>query len=164
MILHWVLALVVFALVFVVIATLLAPSPRPILRGWHHGLGLAAWPVTAILLSWRLYLGSRLAPEPTLFAWQRMILRMLRGLIYGLLLILPPLGYLAASGQSAWVRVFSGSFLPGVVQSASAAAFVLGLHRTLAWTFLAALALHVGIALYHHTVLRDRLLRRILPE
>lgn len=164
MILHWGLTLVVFALVFTVIASMLAPSPRPVLRGWHHGLGLAIWPGAAILLFWRVYYGRRLAPEPTLFAWQRATMRLLNGLLYGLLLILPPLGFLAASGQSAWVRVFGGSFLPGVVQSASAAIFVLGLHRVLAWTFLAVLTLHVGIAIYHHTVLRDRLLRRILPE
>lgn len=164
MILHWALALVLLALVFTVLASVLAPSPRPVMRGWHHGLGLAIWPVTAMLLAWRFYYGPRLAPEPSLFPWQRLTLRVVAILLYGLLLVLPPLGYLAASGQGDWVRVFGGSFLPSVVQSAGAASFVLGLHRLLAWTFLAVLVLHIGIALYHHTVLRDRLLRRILPE
>lgn len=162
MVLHWVLAIVVLALATVVVVPAFVQAHVPVLRGWHHGLGLAVVPLAVVLMAWRLR-GRVPAPETTLFDWQLRVLAAARVLLYAHLLVLPPLGYLAASARDAWVRVFAGSFLPGVALSPAAAPVVVAAHRTLAWTFLALVAVHVGIALYHHFLLRDRLLRRMLP-
>lgn len=40
---------------------------------------------------------------------------------------------------------------------------MLRVHHTLAWTLLVLVSIHVLAALYHHIVLRDDVLRRMLP-
>lgn len=163
MLLHWALVPVVAGAAGLAIARPLAGAAVPTLVGWHAALGLAAWAGVWLLVAWRL-IGRPPVPEASLFAWQRAVHAALRQALYTLLLIVPPLGYLAASAQGGWVRIGTGNFLPGLAIAPDLRVAVVAAHRGAAWLLLAVVAVHAGIALYHHGVLRDRLLRRMLPE
>ena len=85
--------------------------------------------------------------------------------LHAFLLVLPPLGYLAASTMGSQVRLFGTLALPAIAMPprAELAIWLATAHRILAWSFLACTVIHVGVVLYHHLVVRDRMLRRMLP-
>jgi cytochrome b561 len=164
--LHWLLAALVFITIALSFAALLAGSPRAaaIARGWHNAFGIACWPIAFLLVAWRTR-GTPPLPEPTMFRWQRNAASTVRYLIYVLLITLPILGVLAASAQSEWLRFFTSTFVPSlpIWNWPRAASVIVVAHRVAGWLLVVLLILHVGVAIYHHRVVRDRMLERILP-
>lgn len=157
--------MVVTLLLGVSAASLVPGVVQPKLRALHQSLGLSLWVLGILLLVWRV-LGRAPGPESTRFSWQVAASRMVGVLLYGLLILLPPLGYLAASLRGDRVQLLGSISLPGVALPARVdwIVWLAGSHRILAWCFLACLFIHVGIALYHHFVVRDRTLQRMLPR
>jgi len=104
-VLHWNLVLVVTLLLGVSATTLVPGIVQSKLRGLHQSLGLTLWVLGMLLLAWRVF-GRAPGPESSRFSWQIAASRMVGVLLYGLLIVLPPLGYLAASlrggGSSCW--------------------------------------------------------------
>ncbi len=162
--LHWSLALVVMIQLGVSAATLMGGSVLPQLRGLHQGLGLVLWLLAMLLVLWRIY-GRSPRPEATRFTWQIATSRIVSTALYALLLVLPPLGYLAASMTASRVRLPGTLSMPSMPlpPNAELALWIAATHRLLAWSFLACVVIHLGIALYHHLVVRDRMLERMLP-
>jgi len=84
--------------------------------------------------------------------------------LYALLLIQPVLGWALSSAEDKPVHFF-GITLPALVASDEDLADTLTVwHQNVAWVLLALITLHIGAALWHHFVLRDRTLRMMLPE
>lgn len=84
--------------------------------------------------------------------------------LYALLLIQPLLGWTLSSAEGKPVHFF-GITLPALVASDEDLADTLTVwHQDVAWVLLALITLHIGAALWHHFVLRDRTLRMMLPE
>ena len=162
--LHWSLALVVMIQLGVSAASLVPGLLQPPLRGLHQTLGLALWILALLLVVWRIY-GRYPRPEATRFPWQIAASRIVSTALYALLLVLPPLGYLAASMTASRVRLFGKLSMPSVplLPHAELALWIATTHRLLAWGFLACILIHLGMALYHHLVVRDRMLERMLP-
>lgn len=128
----------------------------------HKLLGfLLLWLIAGRLL-YRLMRGAP-PDEPSLAPWQRLAAHGLHWLLYGLLLAVPLAGWVGVSMYPA-LRVFDLFDLPAIAGADEAAAkTVLARHGMLA-LLLAALALgHAAIALHHHFVRRDGVLRRMLP-
>ena len=85
-------------------------------------------------------------------------------LLYALLIVLPLLGWANASARGWAVRLFGVVPLPSLTTKGSALGHQLGnVHATLATVLLAIVALHVGGALYHALILKDRTVQRMLP-
>ncbi len=102
--------------------------------------------------------------EPGLSRGARIAAALVHGLLYGLLLMVPLLGWLGVSLYPAR-EVFGLFSLPSLAAPNEAAAGrVLSLHGTLALATGALAALHVAAALYHRFVLRDGVLRRMWPS
>lgn len=158
--LHFLLALVVLATIGLAFAPLLPAPLRATARGWHHALGIATWILTLLLLVWRRY-GETPAALSSHFDWQVGAARAMHALLYALLVLLPPAGYLAASSEGPWVRLFRATFVPSLSLPEAGAVWMRQAHGALGWAMVATLAVHLGIALFHHLVLRDRTLRRI---
>ena len=162
--LHWSLALVVMMLIGVIAASLVPGSSQSRLRDLHQGLGLALWGLALLFVLWRMF-GRAPRPEPTRFGWQVAASRVVGVALHAFLLVLPPLGYLAASTTGPQVRLFGTFFIPAIAMPprAELAVWLATSHRILAWSFLAGVFIHVGVALYHHLIVRDRMLERMLP-
>jgi cytochrome b561 len=84
--------------------------------------------------------------------------------LYALLITLPLLGWALSSAQDKPVHFF-GLTLPALVGADEDLADTLqAWHLDAAWVLLGLVSLHVAAALWHHFVLRDGVLRLMLPK
>lgn len=162
--LHWSLAVVVLAAFATAFIAHLPAASRPVVVGWHNAIGVLAGALALGLILWRCY-GDVPRPLPSHFAWQVSARRLVTMVTYVLLILVPTTGYLQASVEGPWVRFFNASFLPGLWLSDGAriALWQSRLHGIAALALFGAIGLHLGITLYHHFVMRDRTLTRMLP-
>ena len=119
------------------------------LNAWHLAVGPTILLLMLLRLAWRLT--HRTPPPPSnLTAPLQLLSRTTHWLFYALLVVLPVLGWIAASGYGANVTLLRLVPLPALVgQDKSLAESVGSVHGALAWTLLVVIALHVSGALYH---------------
>lgn len=128
----------------------------------HKLLGFLVLWLSAGRLIYRLVHGAP-PDEPTLEWWQKAASHLLHWVLYGLLLIVPLLGWIGISLFPA-LTVFNLFDLPALAApNEEAAKKVLFVHGSLA-ILLALLACgHIGAALFHYFIRKDGVLRRMLP-
>lgn len=164
--LHW-LMLVLLVLVYTTIEFRgVFPKDsdgRALLKALHFMLGLSVF----VLVWLRLFARSRgAAPQivPAAPRWQALLATLMHGALYVFMLTMPILGWLlvSAAGHSVW---FYGLELAPLIDADPALAkqikgwHVLG--GTLGYWLV---GLHAVAGLYHHYVMRDNTLRRMLPK
>ncbi|MBX9932098.1 MAG: cytochrome b [Methylobacterium sp.] len=162
--LHWGFALLVFILVPLAIAmTNVGEGPlQNQLYEWHKSFGLVALCLVLARILVRL---SRGAPElevgiPT---WQKRAAGLSHAALYGLILIVPLLGWAGTSACCAPVKLFWTIPLTLPISGGMAMGGpILTVHTIAAFALVALVALHVGAALHHHLIRRDGTLRRML--
>ena len=162
---HWavVLLLVMQILTKVGLPELLPASAEDSLNAWHLSLGSTILFVMALRLAWRL---THTPPPPPadLSPSLRLVSRATHWGFYAILIVLPLLGWVAASAYDAPVRLFGLIPLPALVAPDKALGEAVGeVHGAVAFTLLLLMALHIAGALYHLLVKRDRVMQRILP-
>jgi cytochrome b561 len=129
---------------------------------WHKALGLIALVLIVARIWWRrrqpVPVTAPLTPFETLWSHRVHI-----GL-YALMIVVPVTGWLASSFFGSGTKFWGLFTIPPIVpKSKLGVAIGYWTHFVLAWTLLAIVALHVGAALYHHFVRRDRTLSAMLP-
>ncbi len=134
------------------------------LIAWHLSIGLCILLVMLVRLGWRMV--SQVPPPPAdLPASLRLLSRVTHFVLYALLIILPLLGWINASARGWPVMFFGVVPLPQLVSSGSASGMQMGdVHRAVALVLLGVAGLHIAGTLYHLLVLRDGVVRRMLPE
>lgn len=166
---HWVTAAVVFVMVPVGLWMSYRGNTLDIWDGLTNGL-YSGHKLTGFLLLWLIvarlvYRLMRGAPrdEPTLLWWHKAASHTTHWLLYGLLLVVPMLGWIGVSLYPS-LDVFGLFNLPALAKpNEQAAAKVLSLHGTLALLLAAVACAHIGAAIYHHAIRKDGVLRRMLP-
>lgn len=128
----------------------------------HKLLGfLVLWLVAGRLI-YRLLKGAP-SDEPTLTWWQKAGSHLVHWLLYGLLLMVPLLGWVGISLYPS-LKVFGLFSLPALASpNQDLAGKVLEVHGTLAIVMALLACAHIGAALYHHLIRKDGVLRRMLP-
>lgn len=164
--LHWLTA------ILVLVAFIYGPggseqriysAARDFDRQLHETLGLSVFALSALRLLWRLF-DRQPEPEPA-GRWMQAGAKAVQGALYLLLFVLP---LTAISG--AWLEGHALTLLAGIkIASPLAAAHELGstiaeLHGWLGDTLMWLAGLHALAALYHHLVLKDRVLVTMLPR
>ena len=159
---HWLVAVLIVAQ----FATELIPedwASKGALKSWHVSIGPSILALMLLRLAWRLTHRPPLAPED-LSPGLRVLSRATHWSFYVLLIVLPLLGWVAASGFGATPYLFGLIPLPALIaKDKSTAEAVGGVHGLLAWALLALVFLHVAGALYHAVVKRDGVVGRMLP-
>lgn len=162
---HWVIVvLVIVQFVLGITAHGLPISlERLILLARHKSIGITIFVLVVLRLAWRLY--SKPPPlPPSLHPFSNAAARMSHALMYALLLAMPPVGWLYSSASHltvAWFGLFS---LPNLVGPDKRLANAMLLtHESMAWVLLATVTVHVLAALWHHFLLKDTVLLRMLP-
>jgi cytochrome b561 len=129
---------------------------------WHVSVGALLLAVMLLRLVWRLA-----HPVPLLGGvpiWQNWTARATHVLLYAALLVQVLLGWANASARAWKVDILAVVPMPWIVPAASRIGMTAGdIHDDFAFVLLGLIVLHVAAALYHHLVLRDRVLRRMLP-
>ena len=129
----------------------------------HKTLGLLLLVLIVVRLGYRLTRGAPL-DEPSLNGLQRLVAHLTHSVLYALLVVLPVLGWTGISMFPA-LGTFGGFKIPALTAPDPATSKqVLWLHGLLAYLLIALIVMHVAAALYHHTIRRDNVLRRMWPS
>jgi cytochrome b561 len=163
--LHWLI--VVLIVVQVTLASLaddLPPGVKKLgLLARHKSVGITILALALLRLTWRWFNPTPALP-PTLKSWERSLARATHVLLYVLLFAMPLSGWTMSSARGFPVSWFGFFTLPDLVPKNKALYNALVLtHISLSYVLYAVVALHVAAALKHHFMLRDDVLRRMLP-
>lgn len=173
MILHWLIALAVIAMLTLgfVMGEVREGSPLQFqLFQWHKSIGITILLLTVLRLAWRL-MNRRPPFPPTMRPWERTLARLTHFAFYALLFALPLTGWAMVSTSPLAIPtllygVVPWPHLPWLAEVRDPEAVEAALsetHELLAFTMIALLLLHVAGALRHHFILHDTVLRRMLP-
>jgi cytochrome b561 len=161
---HWLTAL--FLLFGVALILLRDEVDGRALRVWllegHRHFGLLVLLLFFARMALRLRLGK--LPSEGNTVWPlRAAAAVTHMAMYALLLVQPLLGWALSNAEGKPVHFF-GITLPALVASDEDLADSLTLwHQAAAWLLLALITLHTAAALWHHFILKDRVLRMMLP-
>ena len=128
----------------------------------HKLLGFLVLWLSAGRLLYRLLHGAP-PDEPTLEWWQKAASHLVHWALYGLLLIVPLLGWIGVSLFPS-LMVFNLFELPALAApNEEVAKRVLSAHGWLAILLALLVCAHIGAALFHYLIRKDGVLRRMLP-
>jgi cytochrome b561 len=133
------------------------------LKTWHFMLGLSVLALVVFRAAVH-FIGvvPRIQPEPP--KWQNRFAKLMHVALYALMIGMPLVGWLTLSAQGKVVPFF-GVQLPQLVgESKSLADWAKELHETGGTIGYFLIGLHAVAALFHHYVVRDNTLRRMLPS
>ena len=163
--LHW-LTLVVIAAVYACME-LRGNFPkgsdiREGLKAWHFMLGMIVWALVAIRAAFHLIdTPPHIAPEPP--RWQTLLAKSMHLALYALMIGMPLLGWLTLSAEGKQIPFFGFQLPPLIGESKSIAERAKELHEAGGTLGYFLIGLHAAAALYHHYVVRDNTLARMLP-
>ena len=161
---HWLMFLLLVAVYACIEFRELYPKgsdPREALKSWHFMLGL-----TVFLLVWLRLLARLLQTNPKslspAISWQAFAAKMTHFSLYLLMMSMPLMGWLILSAEGKPIP-FYGMALPSLVaENHDLAEFIEEIHKTVGTLGYALIAFHTLAALFHHYLLKDGTLMRIL--
>lgn len=165
LVLHWGIAALVLAQVWLVTLHEAAPdgAPDPYIA-WHKSVGLSILVLTLVRIGWRL-MNPALPAPPGTPKWEKVVARTVHILFYVLLIAMPMTGWLASSAagrEIEWFGLFPWPLLP-VEGGRETARSLMGLHELAMKGLYVLIALHVLAALKHQFLDRDNVLHRMIP-
>lgn len=132
------------------------------MKSWHFMLGLT---VLAFVLIRVVVRALRPAPAitPLQPEWQRGLARAVHLLLYVFMIGMPIAGWIILSASGKMIPFFGLSLPPLVSESKALAGQIKELHETGASVGYFLIGFHAAAALFHHYVIKDDTLRRMLP-
>lgn len=163
---HWLMLVLLIGVYAVINVHDLAPKGsalRADLKTWHFVLGMGVLALVAVRLVTRLMSGPVPRIEPQLPVWQRRLGEWTHLALYVFMIAMPVLGWLALSAKGEPVSLL-GLPLPMLIGPDKALSRSLKeIHETIGTLGYYLIGLHAAAALFHHYLLRDNTLLRMLP-
>lgn len=161
--LHWLMAVLILAMLFIGIAMVSSLSEYHRLVSIHKPLGIAILVLVAIRLAYRLR-----HPAPPLPAgmpgWLRFVAHASHWLLYTLMFALPLVGWGMLSAAGYPIALIGAVHLPPILpHDAALYALLRPLHTILAFVLFGTFLAHLGAALTHAVVFRDGVFRSMAP-
>ena len=129
---------------------------------FHVSVGMTILVLIVLRFAWRLT--HPVAPDSSLSPWQRLSSEAVHWLLYALVLATTVTGWLFASFRGWSMSFFFLAPMPMLASNNPAAGKAIdGLHQATEWALLLVLGVHVGSALAHRFIYRDRIMQRMLP-
>ena len=129
---------------------------------WHETLGILVFVVVLVRLVWRLI--DRVPEEPPMPVWMSLASRLVHWVLYAMLVAVPLTAIVGA-----WYEGYPVTFLgigqigPWLALSHDFGRTITELHTTLGSFIVWVAGAHAAAALFHHFVMRDRVLLAMLP-
>lgn len=163
--LHWlmlVLLIVVYATVELKGFFLKGGDVRQALKPLHSGLGIAILMLVTIRIVYNvLQVTPAIFPKPP--RWQYFFGKLMHYTLYLFLVVVPVVGWLMLSAKGKQIAFF-GLDLPALIgQDRAFGKRLENLHETLAQAGYFLIGIHAFAALFHHYIIRDNTLVRMLP-
>jgi cytochrome b561 len=129
----------------------------------HKSLGLLVLILAVVRIAWKIINRPHPAPIGDV-AWQRKAAAAGHGMLYLLILLQPLSGWILVSTADYPLSLFGWLTVPPIVgPNHDLHETMEEVHEVLFWLTVAVAAVHVAAALFHHWVLKDQTLRRMLP-
>ena len=132
---------------------------REALKTWHFMLGLSVFVLVWVRIAARALSPRRPAPRSRAGALAAAV----HLALYGLMIAMPLMGWVVLSAEGDAVPFFGLTLPPLVAANEGLAGRVEEVHETLGVAGYWLIGLHAAASLFHHYVLRDGTLRRMLP-
>lgn len=163
--LHWAMLLLIAAVYACMEFREIFPkgsAPREGMKTWHTMLGLAVFALVWLRLALPLVGGTPdIKPRPP--QWQVQFAGLMKIALYAFMIGTPLLGWMLLSAEAKPIPFF-GLELPSLMSENKAFAKQLKeVHEAVSTVGYFLIGLHAAAALYHHYVVRDNTLRRMLP-
>ena len=164
--LHWFMFLLLVAVYACIELRELYPKgsdPRELLKTWHFMLGLTVFTLVWFRLLARL---SQTIPsiKPAISKWQIYISKITHISLYILMIGMPIGGWLILSAEDKSIP-FYGLSLPALItENSETAELIEDIHKTVGQVGYYLIGLHVLAALFHHYVIKDNTLLRMLTK
>jgi cytochrome b561 len=162
--LHWATAvLVVVQFGSAVTWDYFSQGTRETMESLHISLGVLLAAVIVARIAWRLIPAHQLSPLHA--GWIRLASKAMHYLLYVLLVVQVGLGFAFRWAQGHAVEFFGLFGIPGPYGALDRATrhTLHDLHEYTGWAIIILAGAHAAAALFHHYVLKDRVLRRMLP-
>lgn len=162
-VLHWLMLLLIVAVYATIEFREFYPKgsePRDALKAWHFMLGLSVLGLVWLRIVARLVWPAPHADGP---AWQQAVARATHFALYLFMIGMPIAGWLILSGEDKPIPFF-GFELPALVgRNEDLAERIEEIHELGGTIGYWLIGIHAAAALFHHYVLRDRVLARMMP-
>lgn len=160
-ILHWLMASMIIAMLFVGLGMMTSLTWRPWLLDLHIPLGIAILLLVIIRFINRLSFAVPKMPAG-MSSFQSKAAGILHWVLYGMMLVLPLTGWAQLSAGGFLVKLFPGVNLPSILQqSPFLFAWLHDAHKVMAWMLFLMVVGHLSAALLHAWVYRDGLFSSI---
>jgi cytochrome b561 len=161
--LHWLTVILVLSQFALAQTWGLAPKPtRHLMIVTHMSFGILLSAVIVVRILWRLSPGHR-APVASA-GWLDRAARAVHYLLYGLLIAEAVLGFVLRWSGNESMSFFGLQIAPPFAPFSKAAHHSVGeAHELVGWAIIVLAALHACAALFHHFVVRDGVLVRMVP-
>lgn len=137
-------------------------EPRELMKHWHFMLGALVLMVVFV----RLFLRAKFpapAITPTPPAWMNALAKLMHLALYAFLLAMPVLGWLVLNAHGKAVPFF-GLELPVLIdEDKTLGRSLKEVHETMGKVGYLLIGLHAVAAIYHHVLIKDDTLTRMLP-
>ena len=159
-ILHWLMAIMVLAMLFIGVAMVSTLEPRFLtLISIHKPLGIAILVLALLRLGIRSKLGAPPLPADLPLP-QALAAKLSHILLYALLIAMPLIGWGMLSAGGYPVVLYGPLHLPAILPHDDRLyALLRTMHTALAYLLFAMILLHLGAALFHALVRRDGVFR-----
>ena len=162
--LHWLTAIIVITALLIGIAMdRIGEGPlADFLYNFHRSLGALLIPVALFRFYWRFT--HKPPPLPSDIPLpQRLAAETVHYLLYAIIIVQPMIGWIATSAYRAPIPVLGLFNLPPIWPENRAFSEVLfSVHAYIGWALCGLLAMHIGGALFHHFIRKDRILMRMV--
>ena len=160
-ILHWLMAALLLAMLFIGVAMVASLANYHRLVAIHRPLGIAILILAAVRLVNRRF--TTLPPfPPTMSERERLLASISERLLYALMFALPLVGWGMLSAGHYPIVMFGPVHLPPIMPASPTLFAVLRkAHTVLAYLLFVTFIFHLSTVLYHTLIVRDRLLNRM---
>ena len=132
-------------------------------RQIHESLGMGVLAIVLIRLAWRVF--DAVPDDPHMPSWMRLSSKAVHAIIYILLLAIPLMAISGAWLEGHPLTLFGNVRIgPLLTEAHDVGSAIASIHTWLGNAILWVAGAHAVAALYHHFVLRDGVLRSMLPE
>ncbi len=163
--LHWVMLLLIAAVYSCMELRDIFPKgsdPRLAMSTWHFMLGLSVMVLVLLRLIHKMTsVTPRIFPDPP--KWQKRSAKFMHFALYALMIGLPILGWLLLSAKGKQIPFFGLNMPSLIAENKDLAKTIKYIHETGATLGYYLIGAHAAVALFHHYVLRDNTINRILP-
>ena len=162
--LHWLMALLILSMLFIGVGMVSTITPKYLsLIAVHMTLGALILVLVVIRICARWRYGAPALPAD-LPVPMRIAAKLSHYLLYGLMIVMPLLGWTMLSAAEYPIVLLGGVRLPQVLPlSGGLHTFLWNAHHYLAFVFFAVILLHVAAALFHALIRRDGVFPAMAP-